>query len=52
MIFTVAVYPVTIIAVSLVSLYVQKFVVDPNEYIKEKNRTFRTTLNLQSRHIT
>ena len=36
MIFTVAVYPVTIIAVSLVSLYVQKFVVDPNEYIKEK----------------
>ncbi|MCI5971282.1 MAG: UPF0182 family protein [Oscillospiraceae bacterium] len=36
MIITVAVYPATLIAVSLISLYVQKFVVDPNEFTKEK----------------
>lgn len=36
MIMTVAIYPVTLVAVSLVSLYVQKFVVDPNEFTKEK----------------
>ncbi len=36
MLFTIAIYPITIIAVSLSSAYVQKFVVDPNEFIKEE----------------
>lgn len=36
MFITIAIYPITIIAVSLSSVYVQKFVVDPNEFIKEE----------------
>lgn len=36
MLFTVAIYPITILAVSLSAVYVQKFIVDPNEFTKEE----------------